>query len=116
MQIDIQTRDFLLTSGLRTHVERRVQFSLSRFRDRLRRIDVRLSDLNGPRGGVDKRCRMMLRLQGMPDIVVDDTEADMYAAIHRSAERAQQTLSRQLARARGGSDGRARRPVLIDEA
>ncbi|PZP64484.1 MAG: hypothetical protein DI596_01835 [Azospira oryzae] len=48
MQIDIQARDFTLTEGLRAHVERRLRFALTRYRDCVRRITVRLADVNGP--------------------------------------------------------------------
>lgn len=115
MQIDIQARDFPLTEGIREHVESRVRFSLTRFRDRLHRVNVRLSDVNGPRGGVDKRCRVHLRVEGLPDIVIDDIEQDLYAAISRSTGRAERTLGRQLHRARGEFDPRSNRiDALID--
>ena len=38
-------------------------------------VAVRLSDINGPKGGLDKHCHLQLRLRGLPDIVVKDTEA-----------------------------------------
>lgn len=101
MEIDIKTRDFALTEGLRMHVRRRLRTALHHFRDRVRRVIVLLSDTNGPRGGVDKRCQLLLRVDGMPDIVVADTELDLYRAISRATERASHSLSRSLRRARG---------------
>ncbi|MCB1956010.1 MAG: ribosome-associated translation inhibitor RaiA [Rhodocyclaceae bacterium] len=100
MQVRIQAHDFDLTPALRSHVTQRVRFALTRYRDHVRRIEVRLSDENGPRGGVDKRCRLHLRVGGLPDIVIDDTEADLYAAVTRSAERAERALGRQIRRSR----------------
>ena len=38
------------------------QFALDRFAGAIREVDVRLADLNGPRGGVDKLCRVQLRM------------------------------------------------------
>ena len=100
MQIDIQARGFLLTEGLRAHVEERLRFALTRFHDRVMRTAVRLSDVNGPRGGMDKHCQLQLRLRGLPDIVVKDTEVDLYVAVDRAAERAGRTLGRHLRWAR----------------
>ena len=37
---------------------------------------MRLSDINGPRGGADKRCHLQVVLAGLPDVVVEDIEAD----------------------------------------
>lgn len=107
MEIDIQARNFLLTDGLKRHVQRRVLFAVGRFKDKVHRVIVRLSDINGPRGGVDKRCQLLLRVDGMPDIVVADTEMDLYSAIDRAADRAGRTLGRYLRRARGVFAARA---------
>lgn len=115
MQLEIQARDIELSPALKLHVERRVRFALTRYRDRVTRISVRLSDENGPRGGVDKRCRLHLLLGGLPDIVVEDTEADLYVAVSRSAERAERTLGRQLGRSRASMLARHERLTGIDD-
>ena len=107
MQLDIQVRGFTLTEGLRAHVEQRLRFALTRFQDRVERVVVRLSDVNGPKGGVDKQCHLQLSLRGLPDIVVKDTEVDLYVSVDRAAERAGRTLGRYLQRARGVFDNRS---------
>lgn len=40
-------------------------------------VAVRRSDICGPKGSLDQHCRVQLRLRGLPDIVVKDTEADL---------------------------------------
>ena len=62
MQIDIQARNFLLTDALHQHVRRRLSFSLCVRNEHIQRILVRLSDVNGPRGGEDKCCHIQVRL------------------------------------------------------
>lgn len=115
MQIDIQARDFTLTDSLRAHVDHRLRFALTRFQDRMHRISVRLSDVNGPKGGVDKCCLVRIKSNGLPDIVVTDTEADLYVAVDRAVDRARRTVQRQRTRVdsplndtfqRGGDDWR----------
>lgn len=107
MQIDIQSRNFSLTNALRGHVERRLGFALSTRDDHILRITVRLSDINGPRGGADKCCHIQVVLPHLPDVVIEDTEADLYAAIDRAADRAGRTVGRRLTRQRdrGRSSG-----------
>ncbi len=100
MQINIQGRNFSLTDALREHAIKRLRFALSRCSEPIRRVVMQLSDINGPKGGVDKRCHLRLVLDGLPDIIIDDTEADMYVAIDRAADRAGRTLTRRIARAR----------------
>jgi ribosome-associated translation inhibitor RaiA len=96
MNLDIRTRGFSLTDALRTHCERQLGFALSRFGDRLTRVTVRLVDINGPHGGVDKRCSLVISLRGLGPVVVESTDVDLYAAISRSAERAGQAVARRV--------------------
>ena len=100
MQIEIQARDFSLTQALRGYVERRLRFALSARYDQIGRIQVRLSDINGPRGGSDKCCHVNVTLPGHPAVVIEDTESNMYVAIDRAADRASRTVARRLARQR----------------
>lgn len=107
MKIDIQARDFELTEGLREHVKHRLDFALSQFQDHIRGVVVHLTDVNGPRGGIDKRCSLRVRLNGRLHIVVDETEADFPIAVNRAADRAKRTLARRLLRVRENFDDRA---------
>lgn len=105
MNIHIQARGFALTDSLREHVERRLRFALGWADDRLRQVSVRLSDENGPRGGEDKRCRIQVAFSGAPGMVIDDTEADLYVAIDRAADRAGRSVARRLERQRDYRQG-----------
>ena len=100
MQIDIQARGFKLTEGLREYVERRLSFVFASTRRSVRRISVRLSDENGPRGGDDMRCRMQVSLAAAPSVVIEDTETSLYVAIDRAADRIGRAVARRLERAR----------------
>ena len=100
MQLDIQARNFSLTDALRNHAERRLRFALTCCSDHIMRVVMRLSDINGPRGGEDKNCHLQVVLAGLPDVVIEDTEADLYVAIDRATDRASRTVVRRLARQR----------------
>jgi ribosome-associated translation inhibitor RaiA len=97
MNINIHAQGFPLTEALDSHVHTRLGFTLSRAGNRIRRVIVRLSDLNGPRGGVDKRCQVEIRIDGLPVVIVDDVQSDMYTAIDRASARAARTMMRRLA-------------------
>jgi putative sigma-54 modulation protein len=96
MRLTMTARDFELTDSLREYVEYRLAFTLSRFQDRIGGVTVILSDINGPKGGVDKRCVLKVRLRGPSELLIEETEADFRIAINRAAERAKRTLARRL--------------------
>jgi putative sigma-54 modulation protein len=100
VQIQIQARQFFLTDALRSHAEWRLRFALTYFNNRIQRVVMRLSDINGTRGGTDKRCHLQVVLKGLPDVVIEDTEADLYIAIDRAADRAGRTIEPRLTRQR----------------
>jgi len=58
-------------------------------------------DINGPRGGVDKRCTVMADVSGAKNkIVVTSESADVYAAVQEACSRLAESVSRAVARQR----------------
>lgn len=96
MRVDVHAQGFPLTAALTEHTERRLRFALKHATDRVQRVTVRLADVNGPRGGIDKRCCVHIVMSGVPDIVTEDTEADMYIAINRAIDRVGRTVLRRM--------------------
>jgi len=98
MQIQIQAQDFPLTEALVDYVERSINFELSSRYAQIRRIGVRLSAVEAARGRVDKHCRIQISLPRLQDIVIEESERDVYAAIARAIQRAGRTVNRRLKR------------------
>ena len=98
MRIHIQARGFTVTEPLRALAERRLRFALGSLSGRIRSVNMLLDDQNGPRGGIDKRCKLRVALPAQPAVVIEQLDADVYAAIDRAAERASRTLARRLNR------------------
>jgi len=98
MQIEIEARNLPLTLALRSHAERQLRSALTCCGRHIRKVAMRLSDVNGPCGGADKRCRLQVVLAGLPDVVVEDTQTDLYVAIDRATDRARRTLLRKIER------------------
>ena len=99
MNLDIRGRNISLTDGLRSHIERRLGFALGRFGSAVGPVLVRFGDENGPRGGEDKSLTCVVRL-GDTEVVIEETNADLYAAIDRAADRLSHAVARRLARRR----------------
>lgn len=101
MLVSICGRDLAPHSYLLDYAERRLQFALGRFGERIQRVMIYLEDTNGPRGGLDKRCRMVTRLQQPDrDVVVEGIDAELEPLIDRTADRLGHTVRRALDRHR----------------
>lgn len=100
MHFDIRAHGFDLTDGLREHAERRLIYALDWAHHDVSKVSVRMSDINGPRGGNDKRCQVRISLPRVREVVVEKTDADLYVAIDRAIERTERTVARRLERLR----------------
>jgi ribosome-associated translation inhibitor RaiA len=86
------------TDTVREYAARRLGFALRRFQRDIRRITVRLVDLNGPRRGIDSRCSITADLTDGRRLFVDATAAWPFAAITRAAGRLNEAIRRQHGR------------------
>jgi ribosome-associated translation inhibitor RaiA len=84
MEIDVQARDFTLTDGLAQAIVGAAKHYGSTFRRIVRKVAVRVYDLNGPRGGADKGCLVVADLVDGRVIVSSDVDTDLYRAIPRA--------------------------------
>jgi ribosomal subunit interface protein len=100
MQINLQSHGFALTDALDRHARRRLQFALDRFADPIETMTVRLAR---DHGGRTSRCRLHVQLRGRPDVLVEETRDDLYAAIDRAADRAAGAVARSVQRGRRAS-------------
>jgi len=98
MHIEIQSRNVKLTRGLRKLLNRRVEFAFNRFKDRIQKVKIQLSDINGQKGGLDKECQFHLTLPDQPDVIVKGTSDKLESAISTTATRSAKTLARKLKR------------------
>ena len=112
MNIDIQSLGFSITAALAEHAKRRLQFVLTRRSDCIQRVVMRVGDENGPRGGVDKFCRIQVYLIDAHLAAVEDIGCDLYAVIDRATDRVGRVVVKHLDRSRIGRRQGADAPML----
>ena len=66
VEVSTDTRTTADIGGVTATVESR----LSRYKERLTRVEVHLSDVNGPKGGRDCRCALEARRAGRQPVAV----------------------------------------------
>ena len=112
MQVIVETRD---PQGAEWRVwsEQRVRFAMRRLQALVPRAKVQLSDVNGPRGGADKRCQIELKTDQQGTLVVSAVGQDWRSALDQALRRAVQSLTRSWQRAQGRPRGRSRRLAVL---
>ena len=93
MHIHIKGQNQCAASAVIERIERRLCFALSRFADRISRVTVRITDISGPRGGVDKQCRIAVKFRPGGEVVIKDTASDLETAIDRGADRVRRAVA-----------------------
>jgi hypothetical protein len=107
MQVVFESRD-PEGARLRDLAVQRVRFVMRRLSWLVPRAKVLLSDINGPRGGLDKRCQVELRTDGDRAVVITAIARDWRSALDSALARAARSLVRLLHRGRG-----RRRPAAL---
>lgn len=96
----------------RAYIRRKLGRRLGKFSDTIERVSVRTADVNGPRGGIDRVCRIKVVLRALPSVVlehrnsslavaVDRTLAGVETAVRRAIRRRRAQLHRPAARRKG---------------
>jgi hypothetical protein len=96
----IEARGLELRNSHRRAIRRILASALGRFTRRVRTVRVWLEDVNGPRGGVDTRCRIEVYFRPRGSITVSALATDEYAATAEAAARARESVVRRVKRVR----------------
>ena len=84
---------------LTTYVQGVIQDTLSRFAERITRVEVHLHDTNGAKGGDnDKRCAIEVRPAGFDPVNTTHHAAEIDEAIDGAADKMKTLLERQFSK------------------
>lgn len=100
MQIRVETGRDEFGADTRQRVDERVRFALRRMRAQVMQVHVRLSDVNGPRGGVDQRVQITVATDQHGTLVVHAVQRQAMVALEVALKRATAALVRAWQRQR----------------
>jgi len=100
MKIAVRFLGLPPSDAVRQFVERQVLFHLSRFAHEIEAIEIRVRDVNGPRGGDDMECRVTVKGPRLGHNTITDLDGDVYQAVGMAMSRAARAVARTLERAR----------------
>jgi hypothetical protein len=91
-------RDFRAAD--RAYLRRKLASRLWKFAGSIERVSLRTEDVNGPRGGVDRVCRVKVVLRGLPSVVIEKRDAALNAAVALALDGVERAVRRRLQRRR----------------
>ncbi|MCC6932923.1 MAG: HPF/RaiA family ribosome-associated protein [Deltaproteobacteria bacterium] len=96
MKINIWSNNLKITDRVKFVAERRLNFALHAFKNKIRDVDVFLTDLKGAQDGRSRLCRLTINFKSSGHIIVNDHEKRFAMAITKAAERVKMTMSRKM--------------------
>lgn len=97
MNTSICIRNQLGASKLRAWLDYQLQFHFTRYGREIVHTDVTLSDENGPRGGLDSRCRLLVRTRLFGTLSFVTVGEEPHRAFRDAIKRARTAVRRRLA-------------------
>lgn len=96
MTITIRAQHFELSQALQDFVLNKMESALTRFGDDVLSADVFFSDINGPKGGPDKRVVIRVQLRHRHQVTVESLHHDLYIAISKGSGKVRRVVRRKL--------------------
>lgn len=109
IRIRVQTAQIEELSQSMVLIEQAFINALDRFEHVIHEADIRLVDINGPKGGVDKCCKARLCLHPRGIIVVKAEASSLIDAANEACDKARRAIAKRLDKKRRGPGQRQAR-------
>jgi putative sigma-54 modulation protein len=98
MKLSINFRNMRGSGNIITYIDHRLSFAFAGTRHEIERTTITVSDVNGPKGVIDKQCKVVIKPAGLREIVIAETRENIRQAIDLCLARASRSLNRKLKR------------------
>lgn len=96
--VHIRAAERDLSADDRNYIRGKLGRALGKFAGNIVRVSIRTQDANGPRGGVDRVCRIKVVLIGLPSVVFEKRDPMMNAAVDGALSGVEQAVRRVVQR------------------
>jgi ribosome-associated translation inhibitor RaiA len=100
MRIDIQTTEINLGQNFKQMLKVKIRRLFQHNSQHIRLINITFRDINGPKGGEDKLCKVNIFASRGQHILVSVKDNSAFKAATLAIKKANNTLHRQLGKAR----------------
>jgi hypothetical protein len=97
---NIRTVGIELNQDDRAYIRQRLGIKLGKYANLIERVTFRVKDMNGPRGGVDRACRVKVVLSDLPSVVFQSQAASLRDAINGALTGVERAVRRRVQRSR----------------
>ncbi len=112
MKIVIHGHHLALPADVGSFLRKHVLRSLARLHDSpAAELTVKFADTRPNKGGVDRTCRLTLRLPGTRTLHVESVQEDAYKALLDAADRLKRLVKREVEKMRSPSRRPTQRPL-----
>ena len=101
MNIEVRMHQVDLVNALRAYIETRLRFKLGRHAAQVRTLKLRLTEQDRTTGSGAKLCFLAAKLVPSGEVIVMETNRDLYTAVSHAIERFKKALQRTIERQRG---------------
>ena len=98
MNIKIRFNQLDVSDFLKDYAQNRVRERLRHFVKSLSTVTVTFADVNGPRGGEDKQCKLLIKSHDLGILTLSEVRDNPYAAIEAALKRVKPVLLRRASR------------------
>lgn len=96
MRLEIHGQKVPVSAKLESHIERRLHYALDRLAPRITSVSVYVEDVNGPKGGVDKQCRILAQVKPSGKVIVKETGEDAFQSVSLAAEKIGRAIRKRI--------------------
>lgn len=98
MKVVVNDKEKLLSQHGYDRAVSRANAAFARFSDCITTVNITVRDVNGPRGGFDKECSVVISVKRQNNIAVKSVHKSITMSVQAAIDRAERTLGRNLDR------------------
>ncbi len=87
MRLYINDKNSLLGNTAVSRIESRTRLAFDKFRNDVRAIVITVEDINGPRGGIDRVCKVLVKLRSRKELFVSDKNSSVSSVVSSAIDR-----------------------------
>jgi ribosomal subunit interface protein len=98
MDIKVTARNVTLTEAIKHHVHDRLTAALDQYAQHVTWAEVILTDENGPKGGRDMTCQILVQCHRGRPLTIKRCGEDLYANVSLAADKTKRRVGQQVRR------------------